>query len=95
MKKVGVDPSPRQIAEARQKCPEASFHVTSGDRLDLHETFTSLSSITLRDAQVLLEVAEKLATPQHPAYRLHLQYDMAPSFRRGFHAWAAVSSART
>lgn len=64
--KVGVDPSNRQIEEARKNCPGATFHVATGESLELNETFDYiLVSDTLnhtQDAQALLEAAKKLAT---------------------------------
>lgn len=65
--KVGVDPSPRQVELARQKCPDTTFYIATGENLKLNETFDYiLISDTLnhtQDAQALLESVKKLATP--------------------------------
>jgi len=65
--KAGIDASERQIAEARQNCPEAMLWTAEACELDLDAKFdVVLVSDTLNhcsDAQALLEAAGRFARP--------------------------------
>ncbi|HEY0968096.1 MAG TPA: glycosyltransferase [Opitutaceae bacterium] len=67
-KKTGIDLSSGQIARARERLPDATFHVQSGECLDLSETFdVIIISETLNlaaDVQRMLDRVASVATPE-------------------------------
>lgn len=74
-RKTGVDLSPKQIAAARRRVPEAQFHVGAGELVELNGTFdVIIISDTLNraaDVQVLLE---RLKGSAHPGTRLVINF---------------------
>jgi len=74
-RKVGVDLSPRQIAAARTRLPEAEFHVQAGEDLVLKERFDFIIiSDTLNLAADVQQLLERLHTVAHPNTRLVINY---------------------
>lgn len=70
-RKVGIDLSPVQIAAARQRLPDAEFHVQAGEALDLTERFDYIViSDTLNLAADVQELLERLHRVSHPETRL-------------------------
>ena len=67
-KKTGIDLSERQIARARVRVPDATFHVQAGELLNLNETFdVIIISETLNfaaDVQQVLDRATRVARPE-------------------------------
>ncbi len=67
-KKTGIDLSSGQIDRARERLPDATFHVQSGECLDLAETFdVIIISETLNlaaDVQRMLDRVASVATPE-------------------------------
>jgi SAM-dependent methyltransferase len=65
---TGVDLSPRQIARAQPRLPQATFHVQAGEQLDISVTFdVVILSETLNhaiDAQAILERVHTVSTPE-------------------------------
>ena len=64
---TGVDVSPRQVAAARQRVPRGTFHVQSGELLDLNTTFDAIIlSDTLNfaaDVELMLRRLHRVAGP--------------------------------
>lgn len=77
-RKVGLDLSPRQIEAARQRLPEAEFHVQAGELLDLAERFDYIIvSDTLNFAADVQLLLERLHQVSHPETRLIINYPSA------------------
>jgi SAM-dependent methyltransferase len=74
-RKVGVDLSETQIAAARQRVPDAEFHVQAGEFLQLEETFDYIViSDTLNLAADVQLLFERLHTVSHENTRLVLNF---------------------
>ncbi|MBI2497633.1 MAG: glycosyltransferase [Opitutae bacterium] len=74
-RKVGVDLSPRQIAAARARLPDAEFHVQAGETLELSGTFDYIIiSDTLNQAADVQQLLERLHHVSHPETRLVFNY---------------------
>jgi len=74
-RKVGVDLSVTQIAEARIRVPSAEFHVQSGEALELNERFDCIIiSDTLNLAADVQRLLEQLHTVAHPDTRLLVNF---------------------
>ncbi len=77
-RRVGVDLSERQIAAAREGCPDCEFHVQSGEALDLAERFDCIViSDTLNFSADVQQLLERLHSVSHPATRLIVNYPSA------------------
>jgi len=74
-RKVGVDLSVTQIAEARTRAPSAEFHVQSGEALELNERFDCIIiSDTLNLAADVQRLLEQLHSVAHPDTRLLVNF---------------------
>ena len=77
-RKVGVDVSEGQILKAREKTPDAEFHVQAAEALSLNERFDYiLISDTLNFAADVQQVFERLHSVSHPGTRLVVNYPSA------------------
>ncbi len=74
-RKTGIDLSPSQIAAARERMPEAEFHVQAGELLELEGTFDYvIISDTLNLAADVQRLLEHLHQVAHPGTRLILNF---------------------
>jgi SAM-dependent methyltransferase len=74
-RKVGADVSSVQIAAARQRLPEAEFHVQAGELLELRESFDCvIISDTLNFAADVQQVFERLHRVSGPNTRLIVNF---------------------
>jgi ubiquinone/menaquinone biosynthesis C-methylase UbiE len=74
-RKVGVDLSATQIAAARARLPEATFHVQAGESLELGERFDYIIiSDTLNFAADVQQLLERLHAVAQPETRLLFNY---------------------
>jgi SAM-dependent methyltransferase len=77
-RKVGIDLSPKQVDAARFHCPEAEFHVQTGETLELGERFDFIIvSETLNQAADVQLLLERLHAVSHPGTRLIVNYPSA------------------
>jgi len=77
-RKVGIDLSEKQIAAARESCPDCEFHVQAAEALELPERFDCIViSDTLNFAADVQGVLERLHAVSHPATRLIINYPSA------------------
>jgi SAM-dependent methyltransferase len=77
-RRVGIDLSQRQIAAAREGCPDCEFHVQAAESLDLPERFDCIViSDTLNFAADVQQVLERLHAVSHPGTRLLINYPSA------------------
>lgn len=74
-RKVGIDLSPRQIAAARARLPEAEFHVQAGEELELNERFDYIIiSDSLNLAADVQQLLIRLHEVSQPNTRLVFNY---------------------
>lgn len=74
-RRTGIDLSERQIEAARQRVPEAQFHVQAGETLLLDEQFdVIIVSDTLNLAADVQALLERLHHVSHPGTRLILNF---------------------
>ena len=74
-RRVGIDLSPVQIANARTRAPTVEFHVQSGEFLDLTERFDYIIvSDTLNYAADVQQFLARLHQAAHPGTRLILNF---------------------
>ena len=74
-RKVGIDLSPRQIAAARARLPDAEFHVQAGELLELNEKFDCIIiSDTLNLAADVQQLLDRLHGVSHENTRLVFNY---------------------
>jgi SAM-dependent methyltransferase len=74
-RKVGIDLSPVQLAAARTRLPEATFHLQAGEHLSLDETFDCIViSDTLNFAADVQQLLAQLHTVSHANTRIILNY---------------------
>jgi SAM-dependent methyltransferase len=74
-RRTGIDLSERQIAAARQRLPEAQFHVQAGETLQLDESFdVIIVSDTLNLAADVQALLERLHDVSHADTRLILNF---------------------
>jgi len=77
-RKTGIDLSPVQIAAARQRLPEAEFHVQAGELIELKERFdVIIVSDTLNLAGDVQRLFEQLHTVAQPGTRLLINFQSA------------------
>jgi len=74
-KRVGVDLSERQIQKARERLPEAEFHVQAGETLSLDQQFDFIViSETINHAADVQTIFERLHRVSHERTRLVLNF---------------------
>lgn len=74
-RKAGIDLSPRQIAAARIRLPQAEFHVQAGEALELSGRFDYIIiSDTLNLAADVQQLLARLHPVSHPNTRLVFNY---------------------
>jgi len=77
-RRVGIDLSAHQIAAARERIPDAEFHVQAGESLNLTETFDYIViSETLNFAADVQQLLEKLHVVAGPDTRLIINFPSA------------------
>jgi hypothetical protein len=77
-RKVGVDLSGKQVERARERCPDAEFHVQAGEALSLPERFDFIIlSDTLNFAADVQLMLERLHEVSHHATRLIVNFPSA------------------
>jgi SAM-dependent methyltransferase len=75
---TGVDVSDRQVEAARRRLPHGTFHVQSGEALDLGRQFDCvILSETVNFAADVQRLLERLHTVAHPRTRLVLNFHSA------------------
>jgi SAM-dependent methyltransferase len=73
--RTGVDLSARQIEAAKRRLPDATFHVQSGENLELTGPFDCIViSETLNFAADVQQLLQRLQTVAHPETRLILNF---------------------
>lgn len=76
--RTGIDLSEKQIAAARQRVPDATFHVQAGELLSLGETFDYIIiSDTLNLAADVMQLLGRLREVSHADTRLVLNFHSA------------------
>lgn len=93
-KHVGVDLSERQIQKARERMPQAEFHVQAGESLSLAQQFDIIViSETINHAADVQLIFERLHHVSHPGTRLILNF--FNNLWRPLAALAALTGMRT